>query len=111
MGFAAGLIVGGIAGWLALTYGGIDNIVGNGTVSIILSIFFGAVLGGILGALIGSFVGLNQKTPAGQTYENAIREGAAVVEVKAPSEDIAERVSDTLRQRHAREVTHYANAL
>lgn len=111
MGFAAGLVVGGILGWAALFYGGIDNIVGNGTLSIVLSIFFGAVIGGILGALLGSFVGLNQKTPEGQAYEESIREGAAIVEVNAPNEDIAERITEALKQRQAREVSNYARAL
>lgn len=103
-GMAAGALLGGALGLLALAVPGVGPLLAAGPIA-------GALVGGAVGGLAGSFAGLSVPDADAQDYEAAIRAGAAVVGLRALGQEQTAQAEQLLRKEGARQVTSYLQVL
>ena len=107
-GVSAGVVIGGIAGLVALAIPGIGPLLAVGPIAFALT---GAVAGGALGGLLGSFAGLGIPTDHAKAYEDAVRAGGVFVAVKAADQNAAQHATDILAKHGARQLADFTAAI
>jgi uncharacterized membrane protein len=107
-GVSAGVVLGGIAGLVALAIPGIGPLLAVGPIAFALT---GAGIGGALGGLVGSLVGLGIPDEQARSYEEAVRQGGILLSVRVPDAPAAEAASALLREQGATSVAAYTAAI
>lgn len=112
-GAGVGAVVGGtLAGLVALAVPGVGPLLAAGPLSgAITAALGGALTGAGVGVLAGSFTGLGISKEHAEQYEQAVREGRAILAVKVPGDADVAPIQILLDQQGAREVTSFSPAL
>lgn len=106
-GVSAGVVIGGIAGLVALAIPGIGPLLAVGPITFALG---GAGIGGALGGLVGSLAGLGIPDAQAREYEQAVRQGGTFLAVRVAKSEVA-RAEAILREQGARQTADYAVAV
>jgi len=104
-GLSAGVVIGGIAGLVALAIPGIGPLLAVGPIAVVLA---GAGVGSALGGLVGSMAGLGIPTDEARRYEEAVRKGGTFLAVRAPNAPRTKQARQLLAQHGAENLADFA---
>ncbi len=104
-GLSAGVVIGGIAGLVALAIPGIGPLLAVGPIAVVLT---GAGVGSALGGLVGSMAGLGIPTDEARQYEEAVRKGGTFLAVRSPNATRTEQARQMLAQHGAENLADFA---
>lgn len=104
-GLSAGVVIGGIAGLVALAIPGIGPLLAVGPIAVVLG---GAGVGSALGGLLGSMAGLGIPTDEARRYEEAVRNGGTFLAVRAPNAPRTEQARQLLARHGAENLADFA---
>ena len=103
-GGAAGMVIGGVLGWLAgigaLAIPGLGPFIAAGPIVGLLS---GMGAGGAIGGVVGALVGMGIPEYEAKRYEGRIKEGGMLLSVHCDSSDWVKRAEDILKRARAGE--------